>query len=171
MCLLTRPSRETWQCTCNNTRVSAKQRGKKASAGTEMCKAGDEILASISSSLQLLTRLPRCGENGQVPNSQLIYGRAKPYLLVSAHASCDSPQQPIHLRGARSRHFYNLSRVSTVFCLPSPYPTTSLGFSLCFLRRSTLSNPSPMLFVLFYFDELASARQAGSSSLIGASVG
>lgn len=117
-----------------------KTKRKKASAGAEMRKAGDEILASISSSLQLLTRLPRCGENEQVPNSLLIYGRAKPYLLVSAHASCDSPQQPIHLRGARSRHFSNLSRVSTIFCLPSPCPTISLGFSLCFLRRYTLSS-------------------------------
>lgn len=58
---------------------------------------------------------------------------------------CDEP----------ARHFSHLSVVPTLFFSPIP-PDLVSWFLSVFLRRSTLSNtPSPLLFVLFFFDEPA----------------
>lgn len=70
--------------------------------------------------------------------------------------------------------FIDLSRLSlSLRCFFPPLsPESSSWFISVFLRCSTLRSPLfPLLFVLFFFDELASARQAGSSPLIGRSMG
>lgn len=53
--------------------------------------------------------------------------------------------------------------ISLIFLLYTLPPDDRVSWFLSvFLRRSTLSSPPfPLLFVLFFFDEPASARQAG----------